>query len=156
MQESGHGSCAICGSVLNGKLNAFAVTQDSREDRVRVFAWDDVANLSGIRGACCVGHVRELVVHWMVTESLDYPFAETSCLAEKTSWLDINPAQFGDVVPLSELSVDHESVRRIAQEDANWLAVILNELDGVLRRSIEEKMACLPRDVHRLQMMRHA
>ena len=150
------GSCAICGSALEGKLNAFVVTQDSREDRVRVFAWDDEAILVGSRGACCVGHVRELVVHWMVTESLDYPFAETSFLPEKPSCDTGDSRSFANTESLAELSVDHESVRRIAQEDANWLAVILNELDEALRRSLEEKMACLPRDVYRHQMMRHA
>jgi hypothetical protein len=91
----------------------------------------------------------------MVTESLEYPFAETNMVSEPNRQ-DVDPTQFRKVTPLGELAVDHENVRRIAQEDANWLAVILNELDDALRRSIEEKMACLPRDVYRLQMMRHA
>ena len=155
MESLQHGSCAICGSALEGKVNAFGVMQDFREDRVRVFAWEDVGCVSGIRGACCVGHVRELVVHWMVTERLDYPFAE-GMVVDESNWQDADASQFGKAVPLGELSVDHESVRRIAQEDANWLAVILNELDEALRRAIEQKTACLPRDVYRVQMMRHA
>jgi hypothetical protein len=84
--------------------------------------------------------VQELVVHWMTTGSLDYPFATVGLKPEKPrqrlgSFLPmIEEPDTRGARQIGELSVDRESVRRALKDDPESLQVILDELLNALER----------------------
>ncbi len=136
--------CAICGGALTNNEQAFAVTQSLGEDKLRVFHWTSLSNNESVYGACSVPHVRELVIHWMVTEHLDFPFAKSESGGAQTDKkpFSTHRESLPSSTPVGELAVDHDSVRRILQVDPHRLGVILNELDDALHKSIEDKSEC--------------
>jgi len=99
-----------------------------------------LAKRQGIYPACCAGHVEELVIHWMTTGSLDYPFASVGHKAGRRT-----PGP-GSLLPtieepdtrgarqIGELAVDRDSVRRALRDDPESLRVILDELVHALDR----------------------
>jgi hypothetical protein len=133
--------CAICGEErLSGQV-WFLVAESQWEDKLKVLEWQDaLSRRRGVYAACCGGHVEELVVHWMTTGSLDYPFATVGHKPESRR------QHFGWILPaieepdtrgarlIGELAVDRESVRRALREDPNSLQVILDELLHALKR----------------------
>lgn len=100
-----------------------------------------MARRRGIYAACSAGHVEELVVHWMTTGSLDYPFATVGLKPEKRrqrlvgAFLPtIEEPDTRGARQIGELAVDRESVRRALREDPESLQVILDELLNALER----------------------
>ena len=72
-------SCTICGEEKIPPQVWFLVTESHWEDKLKILHWqDEVAGRAGIYRACCPAHVEELVIHWMTTGSLDFPFAATA------------------------------------------------------------------------------
>ena len=141
MKNTSREQCAICGEERSGGQVWFLVAESHWEDRLRVLEWkDSLAARHGIYAACSAGHVEELVVHWMTTGSLDYPFATVGPKPEKPK------QRLGSVLPhleepdirgsrlIGELAVDRESVRRALRDDPNSLLVILDELLNALER----------------------
>ena len=95
-----------------------------------------MASRAGIQVACSVNHVEELVIHWMTTGSLDYPFARTALgsggwrrPAGPDCRVDLSGAR-----PIGELAVHRESVERVLVESPQSLQVILDALLEALRR----------------------
>ena len=134
--------CAICGEEKSAEQVWYLVAESHWEDKLKVLEWqDELARRKGIFAACCGGHVEELVVHWMTTGSLDYPFAT---VGQKK--LDGRRQRLGWVLPtveepntkgarlIGELAVDRESVRRALRDDPESLRVILDELLIALKR----------------------
>jgi hypothetical protein len=84
--------------------------------------------------------VEELVVHWMTTGSLDYPFATVGHKLEgrkqRLGWIlpTVEEPDTRGARLIGELAVDRESVRRALREDPNSLQVILDELLHALQR----------------------
>jgi len=134
-------ACTICGE---GKLPSqvwFLVTESHYADKLRVLQWqDEIAEREGIYGACCPAHVEELVIHWMTTGSLDFPFATTA-----------GPVRLGRRVPVAslplmmepdtrgarqigELAVHRQSIGRLLDESPDSLQLILDELTRALQR----------------------
>jgi hypothetical protein len=71
-------ACGICGEEQTGNETRFLVAENRWEDKLTILQWNEqIASCPGIQVACGVNHVEELVVHWMTTGSLDYPFAGT-------------------------------------------------------------------------------
>jgi len=137
-------SCTICGDDMPASLRSFAVAQSRLEDKVRIFHREDATDPSGVHGACCSAHVRELVIHWMVTGSLDYPFADTrpkrAAAAETlTRPVGCESGFTSLATPIGELAIDRDSVNRVLSENPVWLEVILDELHDALERSIEAR-----------------
>lgn len=133
-------ACTICGQ---GKLPTqvwFLVTESHYADKLKVLQWqDEIAERAGMYGACCPAHVEELVIHWMTTGSLDFPFATTA-----------DPVRLGRRVPLAflpvtvepdtrgarqigELAVHRQSIGRLLNESPDSLQLILDELTRVLQ-----------------------
>ena len=89
------------------------------------------------KAACSIEHVEELVIHWMTTGRVDYPFARTSYGA--AGWrhsslsgrVDLNGAR-----PIGELAVHRESLERVMMENPQPLQVILDALLDALRQEI--------------------
>ncbi|MGA8490913.1 MAG: hypothetical protein WB711_10845 [Terriglobales bacterium] len=143
--------CTICGEERSAGQVWFLVAESHWEDKLKVLEWqDELARRQGIFAACCGGHVEELVVHWMTTGSLDYPFATVGY-----KQVDARPQRRGWALPtaeepnirgarlIGELAVDRESVRRAFQDDPQSLQVILDELLNVLKRETAGTMARL-------------
>src|SRR5579863_7470282 len=133
--------CTICGEEKSAQQVWFLVAESHWEDKLKVLQWqDELARRRGIYAACSAGHVEELVVHWMTTGSLDYPFATVGHKPEKRR------QRLGSILPsmeepdtrgarqIGELAVDRESVRRALREDPDSLRVILDELVHALER----------------------
>src|SRR5438552_4165447 len=58
--------------------SSFLLAENRWEDKLTILQWNEpMAARYGIQVACSVSHVEELVIHWMTTGSLDYPFART-------------------------------------------------------------------------------
>jgi hypothetical protein len=133
--------CTICGEdKLPGQV-WLLVAESHCEDKLRVLQWqDELARRQGIYAACCPHHVQELVVHWMTTGSLNYPFATVGVKLARSR------RRSGSLLPMledpdirgarqiSELAVDRESVGRAIREDPESLQVILDELVNALER----------------------
>ena len=141
-------SCVICGERMAWR--SFAVTQSALEDRVRVYPWEDVISAEQVYPACCSAHVRELVIHWMVTGSMDYPFAKASSTQTQENETRTRPAEGGGVanfaVAIGELAIDRDSVSRLLNKNPAWLEVILDELHDALEQSIEARASVAPAD----------
>ena len=76
MNSFGSNVCTICGGQRTADDRWFLVTENHWEDKLKILRWTDrLATQVGIHRVCSPPHVRELVVHWMTTGSLDYPFA---------------------------------------------------------------------------------
>jgi hypothetical protein len=133
--------CAICGEERSARQVWFLVAESHWEDKLKVLEWqDELAARRGIYAACGAEHVEELVVHWMTTGSLDYPFATVGHKVERRrqrlGWIlpTVEEPDTRGARLIGELAVDRESVRRALREDPNSLQVILDELLHALRR----------------------
>jgi hypothetical protein len=133
--------CTICGERKFAGQVWFLVVESPWEDKLTVLQWrDDAAHQDGFYPACGAVHVQELVVHWMATGSLDYPFA---AVAGKTRR---RRRHLGSILPpiqvpdlkgtktIGELAVDRESVGRALRNDPDSLQVILDELFNLLQQ----------------------
>ena len=132
--------CAICGGRRLGTDSWFLVAENRWEDKLQVLQWNErLAAHEGIQRACSAAHVEELVVHWMTTGSLGYPFARAgfgvkslrrSCARWDAIWdVDTKGAQL-----IGELAVHRESMERVLVESPQSLRAILDALLGALRR----------------------
>jgi len=136
-------SCTICDQKAALGQHWFALAQNRLEDRLSIFHWEDLAGLGRVHGACSPAHVRELVIHWMVTGSLDYPFAEPvprrgrAAPSPAPLW-EWNASKWPLAVPIGELAVDRDAVQRVLRENPAGLEAILNELNDALEKSIED------------------
>ena len=133
--------CTICGEERSDGQVWFLVAEIHWEDKLKVLEWQDkLAQRHGIYAACSAGHVEELVVHWMTTGSLDYPFATVGVKPEKRrqrlGWIlpTIEEPDTRGGRQIGELAVDRESVRRALKDDPDSLRVILDELVHALER----------------------
>jgi hypothetical protein len=131
-------SCSICGDVCSPEGRWFLVAENSWEDKLKILEWNEyLVGHDGVHQACSVAHVQELVVHWMVTGSLDFPFAQLRGLGQRLR-LRIGKAdpKVFDAPPRSigELAVHRESMQRVLSESPHSLRAILDALLAALRR----------------------
>jgi hypothetical protein len=132
--------CTICSENKPAGQVWFLIAESHWEDKITVIEWrDDVASLKGVYPACSPAHVQELVVHWMATGSLDYPFASVAGQPRRRRRRSSNLAttQVPDLKgtkQIGELAVDRESVGRTLRDNPESLQVILDELVNVLQR----------------------
>ncbi len=144
MNSVGGHVCTICGGHRIAEDRWFLVTENTWEDKLKILRWhDDLAAKDGVHRVCSPPHARELVVHWMTTGSLDYPFARTSQpVLWNTRRLESRLPEIQDLeakgMQIGELAVHRESVGRALSENPQSLNVILDELLGVLRREAGE------------------
>ena len=128
--------CAICGEERSAHQTRFLIAENRWEDKLTILQWNEqMARRQGIQVACGVNHVEELVIHWMTTGSLDYPFARTALgvgswhqSAGPSGRVDIRGAR-----PIGELAVHRESIERVLAENPQSLKVILEALLDAVR-----------------------
>lgn len=71
--------CAICRQERSANQPRFLIAENTWEDKLTIMQWNDhLAARPGIQLACSIEHVEELVLHWMITGRLDYPFARSA------------------------------------------------------------------------------
>jgi hypothetical protein len=144
--------CAICGERKNGAQPWFLIADNRWQDKLRILQWHErLAAQPGIYHACTAEHVQELVVHWMTTGSLDYPFARVPSLGrsgngKRTLVMPQEAAENCEIDtfgarPIGELSVHRESMRRVLGEQPHSLTAILEALLKALRHP---SPACKP------------
>jgi hypothetical protein len=134
--------CAICGQVRRHSSSWFLLCEDTWHDRLKILRWNEaVASQKGVRCACSIAHVRELVAHWIATGSLNYPFASASsferwinqCLdrdfGESSASINIQSNIVG------ELAVDRESLRRTLRDGPQSLS---STIEALLRALVTE------------------
>ena len=159
MNGVGVNVCTICGGQRMAEDRWFLVAENHWEDKLKILRWTDrLATQVGIHRVCSPPHVRELVVHWMTTGSLDYPFSRIAppppwssrlleSMSRSSSDLEAANARIG------ELAVHRESLGRALSENPRALNVILDELLIVLRREAgehpsevetEDEILCVP------------
>jgi hypothetical protein len=117
------------------------------QDKLRILEWNDLlAAQAGVRPACSAGHVQQLVVHWMTTGSVDYPFAlsgadpsrhplrapEPRTLMKQSHTVGFDTR---NTPALGELSVHRESMQRILRDSPESLTSILDALLSALNRN---------------------
>ena len=148
------GSCAICGVQKQHQETWFLITENGGEDRLSVWKWDEqLAAEARVRSLCSPRHVREIVVHWMTTGCLHYPFASAprgfseSKLAS-SSFLRLADACAPVKARLGEISVDREGIQRVLQENPLSLNTILDELIIVLENEHRDKVADSDEEPH--------
>lgn len=142
MQEITEKLCAICGDERSTDDTWFLVAENRWEDKLTVLQWnEELADCEGVRLACSPEHVAELVVHWMTTGSMEYPFARTSLGAATLRRRRNNWSQKRDFVAtqaeqVGELLVHRESIERVLNESPESLKPVLDALVGALHREI--------------------
>lgn len=142
----GH-ACTICGEQKRtSDLTWFLVAESRWDDKLKVLQWDErVAAQPGVHYACNSSHVEELVVHWMVTGRLDYPFAQVSIGPNGNVQVEsMGPTTARDIDTtgarqIGELSVHRESLQRALAENPRSLKTILDALSKALEGEIPPK-----------------
>jgi hypothetical protein len=146
------GTCTICGNQKANGETWFLITENGWEDRLNVWRWHrQMATGTGAHSLCSPRHVRELVVHWMTTGCLHYPFASSTGTLKSTN-LTLGPLpgindKSEPVTPhLGEIAVDREGILRVLRENPLSLNTILDELMIVLEKELIEETEAEPDD----------
>jgi len=135
--------CVICREEHLDSDGWFLLTENRWTDRLKILNWNDVlASQPGVHAACCAGHVQQLVVHWMVTGSLEYPFARSRpeprrSLLSRPEHPPVRHAEpdLSGSRTLSELAVDRQSLERVLMENPESMVGILKALLSALGSS---------------------
>ena len=132
--------CAICGQQKMNDGGWFLLTESRWQDKITILQWhDQLASQLGVQRVCSASHAQELVVHWMTTGGLDYPFARTRDRRQDAR--RIKPAQENGVIDLrgalqiGELAIHRESIQRILRDSPHSLTAILDALLCALERN---------------------
>jgi hypothetical protein len=136
MEKSRVYTCAICGEEKPDHDSWFLLAENHWEDKLKILQWNERLAKS-LALACSPAHVEELVIHWMTTGSLDYPFARTSTRPRWRSrqpWSSSRNLDMTGVRQIGELAVDRESVERVLGEDPQSLQTVLDALMDALRQ----------------------
>jgi hypothetical protein len=141
--------CTICLTTRKENLEWFLLVENRWTDRLKILSWHyELASDPACHVACCTAHVQLLVIHWMTTGTLAYPFARTeSCADSRTnphaihlSAIKEDPDTSGAEV-LGELAVHRESIDRILVESPASLGAILSALKDALPEVDRSEMA---------------
>jgi hypothetical protein len=143
--------CTICGvrkqSDKKGEKPWFLLTQKQGGNKLTIWKWNyQMAGRATAHSLCSPRHVRELVVHWMATGCLDYPFASGPPAVPDSN---PNPASTtlaqGNATPsphqLGEIAIERLAVERLLRENALALNVLLDELSDALGNARAESTA---------------
>ncbi len=128
--------CAICRQERSANQPRFLIAENTWEDKLTIMQWNDrLASRPGIQLACSIEHVEELVIHWMTTGRLDYPFARSAL--GMAGWRQIPTPGRVDIRgarTIGELAVHRESLERLLMENPRSLQVVLDALLDALRQ----------------------
>jgi hypothetical protein len=130
--------CEICAQHGSANQPRFLIAENNWEDKLTILEWNEpMASRAGIKSACNIEDVEELVIHWIRTGRLDYPFARTSYGA--AGWRQTTPRGRIDLKgarQIGELAVHRKSLERVLSENPQSLQVILDALLDALRQEV--------------------
>ena len=138
MQETSLPECTVCGRTRRDEPGWFLLIESRWQDKIKILRWHDMlAAQQGVHRVCRASHVQELVVHWMTTGSLDFPFARVKArtrhhravLAEAAVELDTRAGE-----QIGELAIHRESIQRVLRDSPLSLVAILDALLDALRQ----------------------
>lgn len=137
--------CTICLTARKNNEQWFLLVENRWTDQLKILSWhDELASIPGFHAACCAAHVQQLVIHWMTTGTLDYPFARTEACAhgparQRPGYLSSikEEANISGAEVLGELAVHRESIDRILLESPASLGAILSALQAALRGQVD-------------------
>jgi hypothetical protein len=139
MRDTESACCAICLQAHLPNQRWFLLTENRWTDQLRILRWNEkLAGHSEMYPACGVAHVQQLVVHWMTTGSLNYPFA---CGERRPAGSDSsisNNSEFQEELVtegleiLGELAIDRSSMPRILVDSPQSLGSLLFALAEAL------------------------
>jgi len=137
--------CVICGELRTVGETWFLITENRWEDRLNVWSYGGGQTRASGYSLCSPKHVRELVVHWMTTGCLQYPFA-TNPHAEAKEQSDFALLNEGKAhgpeisrSRLCEIAVDREGIVRALRDAPLSLNTILDEMMIVLEGEIADE-----------------
>lgn len=133
-------TCTICGAEKKQSETWFLVTENEWQDRLNVWKWNPQMTVQQrVHALCSPWHVRELVVHWMATGCLDYPFAEAAGGSERKLKLDqAGHPRLRCSGHLAEIAVDRDGLARVLNDNPLLLNTILGELVAVLEKELPQ------------------
>ena len=136
-QES---ECAICGRRRASEDGWFLLTESRWQDKITILQWhDQLAGQHGVLRVCNASHAQRLVVHWMATGGLDYPFARTkkekSDVQRKERLPESHNVELHGARPIGELAIHRESIQRVLRDSPHSLTAILDALLCALERT---------------------
>src|SRR6266567_7653704 len=94
------------------------MTESCWEDKLKIWKWNEaMAARPAVHSLCSPQHVRELIVHWMTTGCLHYPFARaypnlTSFRPKSRLGREGQDDQRSLPFRLGEIAVDRNAVSR--------------------------------------------
>lgn len=154
--------CILCAKQGRGGRNWFLLVENRCQDKLRVLRWEPhLAGQADVHSVCSAEHVLELVVHWMTTGSVEYPFAR---FGPDSAWnsrtrmrqeSETNQVPAARGVALGELSIDRTSVQRLLSEKPECLHVILRALLEALEFRSDELEVLPGDDAARLYTITH-
>jgi hypothetical protein len=131
--------CAICGRAKAIQDHWYLMIESRWQDKVKILQWhEQLATQAEIYQLCSAAHVQELVVHWMTTGGLDYPFARLEKRERTPSHhvaRAVSEADLRNVQQIGELAIHRESIERILRESPYSLTAILDALLSALECS---------------------
>jgi hypothetical protein len=133
-------ACTICGRPRIETKGWFHLVENRWMDRVQVLRYHEaMAYQPGVFSVCCEDHVRELVVHWMITGELDFPLARLPQVARhelpRHSPAPVVSREASHAALLGELAVHRESLTRVLRTSPQTLSAVLEALISALRDS---------------------
>ena len=135
----GVSACTICGTQKKEHDIWFLITENEWQDRLDIWKWNPQTTVQQrVHALCSPWHVRELVVHWMTTGCLDYPFADLAGGSERKLKLgraagNCRPRCSGHV---AEIAVDRDGLARVLKDNPLLLNTILGELVTTLEMEL--------------------
>jgi len=127
--------CTICGKEKEVDQTWFLITESCREEKLNIWKWNELpmAGRPTVHSLCSPRHVRKLIVHWMTTGCLHYPFADAyptlrSFRRKSASNTEVREDHTTAAYQLGEIQVDREAIVRTLCENALSLNVILDQL----------------------------
>lgn len=123
--------CSICGNRKNQGESWFLVTSSESEERLNIWSYENPPQHKEItRAVCGPKHARELVMHWMTTGCLEYPFGSSRERAGRGCSLasDVDRR----IHSLCEIAVERTGILRAQRENPLALNTILDEMMLVL------------------------
>src|SRR3974390_2060591 len=131
--------CVVCGAPRGVAELWFQLVENRWTDRLKILRFQEAFSPHpGVYSVCCEAHVRELVVHWMTTGNLDFPFARLPhSQYRRPSSARHTPATVLAPDPptatvLGELAVHRESLTRLLQNTPEALSSVLEALIAAL------------------------
>ena len=123
--------CAVCGDVKLGRQHWFLLAENRWEDKLKILLWDDtLATQAGVFALCSALHLREMVAHWMIAGTLNPILPSNYGLAFTARYLHDPDTAGGQQI--GELTVHHESMKRLLVEQPHSLKPVLDALLSAL------------------------